>query len=114
MAIEENAKEYACLGCEANKVGVSCEYFHPSKCPRASVNYQSYITGAYQQDRIARQEERERCINAAQELVCKQCFENSAVGCRHANDVAKCELLIELRKAMEGGNQNESKTSKES
>lgn len=62
-----------------------------------------YVTNALaEQDRIARAEERERCINAAQELVCKKCFENSAIGCRHANDVAKCELLIELREAMEG------------
>ena len=62
---------------------------------------EAYRDGAKDQDRIARAEERERCINIAQEIVCKKCFDSSAIGCRCVNDVAKCELLIELRKAIE-------------
>lgn len=87
--IEERADAYAKRVCEAS----ADKYCYAI----------GYYNGATEQDRIARAEERERCINAAQELVCKKCFDNSAIGCRHANDVAKCELLIELREALEGG-----------
>lgn len=65
----------------------------------------SYIVGATEQDRIARQEERERCINIACEVYCRDC------GCCYSEQMRlekkqnNCSMLDELRKAMEGGEQ---------
>lgn len=54
---------------------------------------------ATEQDRIARQEERERCIEAAQGWLCKLCYD--ACYCdQNANECCQCEAI---RKAMKGG-----------
>lgn len=71
-------------------------------------NKESYEAYAAQEDIVAaihkaQKYEQERCINAAQEIVCQMCYEESVIGCRHANDVANCCKLIELRKAIEKG-----------
>lgn len=56
-----------------------------------------------EQDKIARAEERERCIKVAQEIYCRDC------GCcynermRLEKKQNNCSLLDEVRKAMEGG-----------
>lgn len=58
-----------------------------------------YIHGAQDQDTIARQEERERCIKAAQDVVCRMC-ESS---CREERKYL-CSLYSTIRKdIMEGG-----------
>ena len=58
-----------------------------------------YLVIATEQDRIARQEERERCIKAALKTTCECCMSHS-FGCR-ANE--NCQKLVGIRKAMEGG-----------
>ena len=58
-----------------------------------------YIEGAIEQDRIARQEERERCIKAAQEAHCKLCGKDADYKCYCLN----CLQRTEIRKALEGG-----------
>lgn len=64
----------------------------------------AYIEGAETQDRIARQEERERCINAAKKAccyVCKHIEMNS--GCFIDPTTKECSKIEHIRKAMEGG-----------
>lgn len=58
---------------------------------------QAYIAGATEQDRIARQEERERCIEAAQYWYCIRCCDTSGEECHY------CHIKEHIRKAMEGG-----------
>lgn len=52
-----------------------------------------------EQDRIARDEERERCIKAAQDWLCKSCCET----CYSKHNIAACYKGKAIRKAMEGG-----------
>ena len=63
-----------------------------------------------EQDRIARQEERERCIKAAQDYICGACPVH--IDCTINGDdgeyqnhrgAVKCECREIIRKAMEGG-----------
>lgn len=56
-----------------------------------------YIQGAIEQDRIARQEQREIDIQKAQKLVCAYC--DDALWCTH--DIGgECEKLNDVRKKM--------------
>lgn len=58
-----------------------------------------YIAGAYEQDRIARNEERERCIQLAQDVHCKICQDNhDGRTCKYQE---LCSELKEIRKAIE-------------
>lgn len=53
---------------------------------------------ATEQDRIARAEERERCVKAAQDVYCD-------ITCNHRCDFTqRCQIMWEIRKAIEGGN----------
>lgn len=55
-----------------------------------------------EQDSIARQEERERCIKAAQEWLCKSCCET----CYSKHNITACYKGKAIHKAIEeGGNQ---------
>lgn len=56
----------------------------------------AYSKGATEQDRIARAEERERCVIAAQLFFCDN-FCDNYVGCR------ACNLQEKIRKAIEEG-----------
>lgn len=110
--IEERAIEYAfgkhcvriCTDSNGNNVVWKCSNLEDGcSCFPFDKTCEQFVEIVTEQDRIARAEERERCIKAAQEIVCKMCYEDSAIGCKYANDVAKCTTLIRLRKAMEGG-----------
>lgn len=55
------------------------------------------IIAATEQDRIARQEERQRCIEAAQDVYCD-------ITCNRRCDIKnRCQIMYEIRKAIEGG-----------
>lgn len=56
------------------------------------------IDALTEQDQIARQEERERCIQMAQLRECKRCKDNDK--CWLCDD---CTIMQDVRKAMEGG-----------
>lgn len=58
------------------------------------------VAGATEQDLIARQEERERCIKAAQDAVCKVC-----AACYNITNCKKngCGYFNNIRKAIEEG-----------
>lgn len=57
------------------------------------------IIAATEQDRIARAEERERCIMAAQGAYCD-------ITCNTRCDIKnRCEIMYEIRKAMEANNE---------
>lgn len=59
--------------------------------------HKALVEIATEQDRIARQEERERCIKAAQDVYCD-------ITCNHRCDFTqRCQIMWEIRKAMEGG-----------
>lgn len=64
----------------------------------------SYIAGATEQDRIARQEERARCIRLAQDAVCKVC-----ASCYNITNCKKngCGYFNSIRKAIEEGGSND-------
>ena len=57
----------------------------------------AYSKGATEQDRIARAEERERCINIAQEMMCKECNQCES----YRMHETYCNTLMEVRKAIE-------------
>ena len=65
----------------------------------------SYEEGAQDQDRISRQEERERCIKAAGAIVCKVHSCGTRVNCtpETCDRASNCGWLLELRKAMKEG-----------
>lgn len=60
-----------------------------------------YIHGAQEQDRISRQEERERCIKVAQEWYCQHDCKGGY--CPQYSMCLNCNVLDSIRKAMEGG-----------
>lgn len=59
----------------------------------------AYKSGATEQDRIARQEERERCISAAQHWLCRSCCET----CYSKHNISACYKGKAIRKAIEKG-----------
>lgn len=65
-----------------------------------------YIEGATEQDRIARQEERERCIKAAQDAHCR-CCKWYEVCTSNGFDIKKtcirCDQREQIRQAIEEG-----------
>lgn len=72
-------------------------------CGNFTADYDMYFKIATEQDRIARTEERERCIKAAQEahckLYCKLCDNDADYKCYCLN----CLQRTEIRKAIEEG-----------
>lgn len=94
--IEERAKAQAdlCLSCiDCGEVEQGC-----MDCERRG-RYLGYKRGATEQDRIARQEERERCIKAAQDIYCDSiCIVHDI-----CKDHGQCSNKNKFRKAMEGG-----------
>lgn len=63
----------------------------------AELLQKAYIKGATEQDRIARAEERDRCIQMAQLRECKRCKDNDK--CWLCDD---CTIMQDVREAMEG------------
>lgn len=70
-----------------------------------------YVDIATEQDRIARQEERERCIQAAQDWCCSDCgaqpkckIDSDELG--HPAFGGKCMDRVKIRKAIEEGDNN--------
>lgn len=103
--IEERANLFACKGCDTR----NCKR-HICGCTRASYRKVDYITIATEQDRIARQEERERCIKAAQNWWCKnKCsdYKRCIHGLGNVRILAEgCSFEDELKNELEkGGNQ---------
>lgn len=83
--------EYDCPNYEKN-----CKYTK-SLCQEAKDVYADFVQIATEQDRIARQEERERCIEAAQDVYCD-------ITCNTRCDIKnRCQIMYEIRKAMKGG-----------
>lgn len=62
-----------------------------------------FIEIATDQDRIARQEERERCVKAAQDATCRMCkhYNHQCEVC--TNFVTPCIRVQNIRKAIEEG-----------
>lgn len=68
------------------------------------VYYTAYVHGAKDQDSIARKEERERCINAAQNFICAGCIGEGKIDrCQIREECTKRGRMMRIRKAMEGG-----------
>lgn len=70
----------------------------------------AYVLGATEQDSIARQEERERCIQIAQKLLCEKCLGNNE--CSICGDYGApsatgwmCTKRLLIREAIEKGGQ---------
>lgn len=69
------------------------------------INKLRYIQIATEQDRIARAEERERCIKAAQDAHCNMCaIYEVCHNLSGGNLDGECKAKEIIRKAMEGGN----------
>lgn len=71
-----------------------------------SINIEHFATDcAIEQDRIARQEEREKCIRIAQNALCCRCIgKNKVDKCTISEGCKKRGQLWYIRQAMEGGN----------
>lgn len=82
--IEERAHNYAITN-ESNIQDWDGDY---------EIMVMSYKEGASDQDKIARQEERERCINAAQDAICDLCCGCPKIG-------YNCAKMNNIRKAIE-------------
>lgn len=66
--------------------------------------YERYVQIATEQDRIARQEERERCVKAAIEYTCRICHPQCMPQFMNCDfNKEKCGRIARLREAMEGG-----------
>lgn len=97
--IEERATKFAnvkglCIDC------ASVDH-HCMECETRG-KIKGYIKGATDQDRIARKEERERCINAAISCICKEC----SIGyCENSVLCGQCETRVNVRKAIENENE---------
>ena len=94
--IEERAKAIATqrVGNDySGKAPISedAQYWH--------VIHSACYEAATDQDRIARTEERERCINAAQHWLCRSCCET----CYSKHNISACYKGKAIRKALEEG-----------
>ena len=71
-------------------------------CEKFTSNYNMYIQIATEQDKIARQEERERCIRIATFEHCRLCHYYSEID-NVCVSTHPCDDSKLIRKAMEGG-----------
>lgn len=63
-----------------------------------------YIHGAQEQDRIARAEERERCINVVRGVTCELCLRYDAEMCKVTHCLTK-DIIIAIEEGGDNGNE---------